>query len=122
MSKIGSDIIRRRIFIPPTTYTRKGKKIHRKGYFKKDVGAFGRGPKVIPPLEEGELTKHGFSINASASARRRALTKSVKEDSYRTTLSRIIALQVLFKRTNPTYSKRMESDRKWLVKRFGGSW
>jgi hypothetical protein len=123
--KIGSDVLGKRIYIPPTTFTRKGKRVHRKGYYKTDLGAPGRTPlsrQVIPPLEEGELTKHGFSMSKSTTSRRKALAKSVKEDGYRTTLGRIIALQVFFKRTNPTYSRRMESDRKWLVKKFGGSW
>jgi len=113
-----------RVRVKATTYTRKGKTIHRKGYTytRKDVGKPGRGEKVIPPLEENELKKHGFSIKAKASVRRRALSKSVAEDGYRTTLGRVVALQVFFKNTKPEYSKRMEKDRKWLVKKYGGRW
>ena len=97
-------------YVPPTTY------------YRKDVGTVGRGRKVIPPLEEGELKKHGYGFNKPASVRRRALVKSMKEDGYRTTIGRLIALQVLFKRTSPTKSKIAASDREWLVKKYGGSW
>lgn len=76
------------------------------------------GKKVIPELEEGELTKHGYRMNKSASARRRALAKSVKEDGYMTTVHRLIALQVFFKR-NKKLKNIAISDRKWLVKKYG---
>jgi hypothetical protein len=85
-----------------------------------DVGARGRGPKVIPTLAEGELSKHGYSMSASSATRRRALAKSVREDGYKTTVGRMIALQVLFKRTRPSYSAKAIADRRWLVSRYGG--
>ena len=88
-------------------------------YYRKDVGTPGRGKKVIPPLEEGELKKHGYSLSAPEEVRHRALVKSVEEDGYKTTVSRLIALQVLFKRTNPHYSRIAKKDREWLVEKFG---
>ena len=91
-------------------------------YWRKDVGAPGRGRKIIPSLEAGELTKHGYRFGASASRRHTALSKSVREDGYRTTLGRLIALQVFFKRVRPSYSKKAIADRKWLVAKFGGKW
>jgi len=82
--------------------------------------------KVIPELERGELTKHlpkkhqgkrFFSLPAEV--RRRALARSVKEDGYKTVVSRLIALQVLNKRKNPEVARKAAQDRKWLVKTFG---
>jgi hypothetical protein len=77
------------------------------------------GKKVIPELEEGELTKHGYRILAPPGVRHRALALSVKEDGYKTTVSRLIALQVLFKRTNPRYARIVARDRRWLVSKYG---
>lgn len=91
-------------------------------YYRKDIGAPGRGKRVIPPLEEEELKKHGYSLNAPEEIRHKALAKSIAEDGYRKTLGRLIALQVLFKRTSPRYSKIAARDREWLVKNYGGSW
>ena len=88
-------------------------------FYIKDRGKKGRGRKILPELKKGELTKHGFHIRNSAASRRRALAKSVKEDGYKATLGRLIALQVLFKRTHPSYAKRLIADRKWLVKTYG---
>jgi len=96
-------------YVPPTTY------------YRKDVGAVGRGRKVIPPLEEGELKKHGYGFNKPASVRRRALVKSMKEDGYLTTKGRLWALVQFFKRTKPEYSKKARRDFEWLVKRYGKS-
>jgi hypothetical protein len=87
-----------------------------------DRGAPGRGKKVIPPLEAGELRKHGYRISAPKSVRHKALAASVREDGYRTTVGRLIALQVFFKRTKPKYSRIVARDREWLVKTYGGEW
>lgn len=116
--KIGRSVLKR-LRIKPTTYKRRGKTIHRKGYMRRDVGAPGRGKQVIPPLKAGELTKHGFSFKKSARARRRALAKSVREDGYIVTKSRMQALAVFFKRTKPEYSMKAKNDFRWLVKTYG---
>ncbi|MEM4975747.1 MAG: hypothetical protein QXT64_00310 [Desulfurococcaceae archaeon] len=82
--------------------------------------------KVIPELERGELTKHlpkkyrekGF-FNLPAKIRRQALVKSMKEDGYKTVVSRLTALQVLNKRKNPEVARKAAQDRRWLVEAFG---
>jgi len=55
--------------VKPTTYKRKGKIIHRKGYAVKpttfeieDRGAPGRGPKYIPELRKGLMTREAIAI------------------------------------------------------------
>ena len=103
-------------------YRVKATKVPATVYKAVDRGKRGRGKKVIPTLKTGELSKHGYSFSKRASTRHRALVKSVKEDGYRTTISRLTALQVLFKRTNPKYSKIAKSDREWLRKNYSGSW
>jgi len=130
VSKIGSDVLgKRRIYIPPTTFIRKGERIYRKRHFKRDIGAPGRGKAIIPPLEEGELSKHlpeGYKdkpfFNVPAKVRRLALSMSVKEDGYRKVVGRLVAIQVLTKRTSPETARKAASDRRWLVKKFGGAW
>jgi hypothetical protein len=117
-----------RIRVRPTTYRRKGKLIHRKGYVyeREDVGAPGKGPKVIPPLKEGELSKHLPEkykdvpfFDAPAKARRLAYKRSIEEDGYKVTVSRLTAIQVLNKRTNPEIARKAARDRAWIVKTFG---
>lgn len=108
--KPGRGVKMKRVRVPATSF-----KI-------KDRGAPGRGKKVIPPLHEGELMKHGYHIASSARSRRIALGKSVKEDGYRTTMGRVIALRVLFKRTKKPAIPRLKSDIKWLKSEYGGSW
>ena len=149
MSKIGSDVVktkkRKKLYIPPRDYRvsakrieieRKGKKItlhrkeqtiHRKGHLIKDRGAIGRGPKVIPPLKGGEMSKHLLPkrlqdkpfFSCSVNARRNAIVRSVKEDGYITVKGRLFAIHQLTKRTNRTVSRKARSDFNWLVKNYG---
>jgi len=120
-----------RVRVKPTTFKREGKVIHRGGYtyMREDVGAPGRTPpekRVIPPLQEGELSKHlparyrdkGF-FDAPTRARHTAYRKSVAEDGYKTVLGRLQAVAVLNKRTNPEVARKARRDRRWLVKTFG---
>jgi hypothetical protein len=112
-----------RVRVSPTTYTRAGKTIHRRGYSyeRRDVGASGRGPKVIPELKEGGLGGEGY-FRLSAKGRHARLGESVARDGYRSTLGKVRALEELFKRTKPSYARTAARDRKWLVEKYGGSW
>jgi len=60
---------RKGFHVKPTTYKRKGKTIHRKGYYVppttyeiEDRGAPGRGPKYIPELRKGLMTREAIAI------------------------------------------------------------
>jgi len=97
----------KRIYIPPTTY-----KI-------KDRGKKGRGKKVLPKLKEGELKKFGYSLKDPARIRHIALGKAIRRYGYKNLLGKILALRVLFKHTNPTYSRRALADIRWLVENYG---
>ena len=114
MSKIGSDVTKK-IYIPPTTFLRKGKRIHRKGYHKKDLGAPGRGPKVIPI--SGKLDE--YSLKRDELSRHRAILRSVRKNGYVSTKGKIWALVQLHKRVNPGYSNIARKDFNWLVKNYG---
>jgi len=111
MSKVGKDVLR----IPPKTFRRKGKLIHRKGYEIKDVGAPGRGPKVITVTGEME----NYSLKAKQNSRHRAILKTLRKHGYISTKGKLWALVQLFKRTKPGYSKTARSDFDWLVKNYG---
>ena len=116
MSKIGSDVIgRKKIYIPPTTYTRKGKRIHRKGYYKTDVGAPGRGKPLIPI--EGELD--GYTLKAGTATRRRVILRCARKYGYASTKGKLWALVQLHKRTNPQYSRTARQDFNWFVENYG---
>jgi hypothetical protein len=70
MSKRAKLTVHRKGFrVKPTTFKRKGKIIHRKGYVVKpttfeieDIGAPGRGRKVLPPLRAGLMTREAIAI------------------------------------------------------------
>jgi hypothetical protein len=122
-----------RIRVGPTTYRWKGRLIHRQGYtyMREDVGAPGRTPesrRVIPPLQEGELSKHLPAkyqgkpfFEVPTRARHNAYRKSVAEDGYDSTRGRLMALYVLNKRTNPEVARKARRDFNWVVKTFGKS-
>jgi len=119
-----------RVYVPetkvsPTVIHRGGKEIHRKGYtreaytyYRKDVGAPGRGKKVIPELEEGELTKHGYSTDKPAKERHEALRKAVREDGAEVVWHRLHAQVILRKRIQPKQREIFRQDRDWVKKTF----
>lgn len=126
-SKISKSVIRipkKRIYPKSIRYKPRTRRegYVRGGHEQKDTGAPGRTPvsrRVIPPMEAGELSKHLPKrlrnipfFSCPVKVRRRALTKSVKEDGYRVVTSRLIAIQVFTKRTSPKTSKKAIRDRK----------
>jgi len=88
-----------RVTVKPTTYRRKGKLIHRKGYtyLREDLGKPGKGPKLIVIKERGALRKHGYSIKKSAAARHRALEKAIKEYGALSVFRKLKAMETLRK-------------------------
>lgn len=100
-------------------------KILRKGYTRKDGvrvratcvkdrGEKGKGKQLFKNLEQGDLTKHGYSLKKSDLSRHRALNKARKEYSYAGLVHKLNALAILMKNTEPTYSKRAKKDMEWL--------
>jgi hypothetical protein len=71
----------------------------------RDRGKAGRGPKVVPPLEEGVLGGSGF-FDRSEDEQERIVFDRAREVGERKVVGELRALQVFFKRTNPDRSKR----------------
>jgi hypothetical protein len=81
-------------------------------FFIKDRGAPGRGPRVIPPLNEGALGGPGFFQKTPAEQERIAFERA-KKFGERKVVGELRALQVFFKRTHPEYARRaLELSRK----------
>jgi len=89
---------------------------HRRGYVavRKDVGKPGIGPKLIPIMEKGTLTKHGYSIKKDEAARHRALNKAVSEYGALSVFRKLKAQETLRKRTQPKAREVFASDAEWL--------
>lgn len=92
----------------------------------KDVGAIGKGPKVIGKLKGGMLTRYHYHPVEATTTRHRALTRAVTrghEDPH-AVIRRLIAISTLTKRTLPRASRIYKSDAAWVHKRwsrmFGG--
>jgi hypothetical protein len=96
----------------PFTAKRKGKKVKvakarvKPSTFKiSDRGKPGRGPKVVPPLEEGALGGSGF-FDRSNEEQEQIVFNRAKEKGERKIVGELRALQVFFKTTDPQKSRR----------------
>jgi hypothetical protein len=70
-----------------------------------DRGKLGRGPKVVPPLEEGALGGPGF-FDRSNDEQEQIVFNRTKEMGERKVIGELRALQVFFKTTDPQKSRR----------------
>jgi hypothetical protein len=70
-----------------------------------DRGKPGRGPKVVPPLEEGALGGPGF-FNRTNDEQEQIIFNRAKEMGERKVVGELRALQVFFKTTDPQKSRR----------------
>jgi hypothetical protein len=70
-----------------------------------DRGKQGRGPKVVPPLEEGALGGQGF-FDRSNDEQEQIVFNRTKEMGEKKVVGELRALQVFFKRTDPQKSRR----------------
>ncbi len=70
-----------------------------------DRGERSRGPKVIPPLEEGALGGSGF-FDRSSDEQEQIVFSRATEIGERKVVGELRALQVFFKTTDPQKSKR----------------
>ena len=82
----------------------------------RDRGKPGRGPKVVPPLEESALGGAGF-FSRSNDEQEQIVFNRAKEAGERKVVGELRALQVFFKTTDPQKSKRALK----LSKRVAGS-
>jgi hypothetical protein len=86
----------------------------------KDVGAIGKGPKLIGKLKAGMLTQYHYHPVEAKTNRHKALERAVfkgKEDPH-VIIKRLTAISTLTKRTLPRASRIYKSDAIWVRKRF----
>ncbi len=88
-----------------------------KASYIKDVGKPGKGKKLIPPLKEGSLMKHGYAASLDKEERRKSLKKAIKEYGPLSVFRKVNALAILNK-SNPSKSKLYISDRSWIGKNY----
>lgn len=116
-------IIRRKGYrVSPSTYRLKGKLIRRKGYLvkptvyrRRDIGAPGRGPKLIP-IRKGKLAP--YKTEMATASRRRILARKVRRYGA-TSVYRSLMAQVIFRKRMPNGAKRaFKQDAEWLKKKY----
>lgn len=105
-------------------------KIVREGYVRKDgvvvpptliedKGKPGKGPKLIPKLRSGTLSRHGYSSKDPTQQRHEALSKAVKAEGATVVIRKLNVVATLQKNTNPKLSKEMKADSAWVKATFG---
>lgn len=102
------------------TYTRKAGTTRVRPVPTKDVGAIGKGPKVIGPLKAGMLTRYHYHPVEAPTTRHKALSRAVSkghEDPH-AVIRRLIAISTLTKRTLPRASRIYKQDAAWVHKRW----
>ena len=80
----------------------------------KDVGAVGRGKKVVKIRRKGALKELGYSTGASVQSRREALRKAINKFNAPTVFRMLQAQVVLRKRTQPQARNVFVADRNWV--------
>jgi hypothetical protein len=101
-------------------YTRKAGTTRVRPVPTKDVGAIGKGPKVIGPLKGGMLTRYHYHPVEATTNRHKALTRAVSkghEDPH-AVIRRLIAISTLTKRTLPRASRIYKSDAAWVHSKY----
>jgi len=85
-----------------------------------DVGAAGKGHKVIGKLKKGMLTRYGYHPVEAMTNRHKSLVRAVtkgKEDPH-AVIKRLTAISTLTKRTAPRASRIYKADAKWIHKKY----
>jgi len=82
----------------------------------KDRGKKGKGPKLIPPLKKGLLTKYGYSSKESTQKRHAALKKAAREYGAGNLVQKLNAIYVLNRNTNPKVAAIFNRDKKWVMR------
>ncbi len=80
----------------------------------KDLGLPGKGPVILPKLQQGSLTKFGYSSKNSDIIRRNSLKKAVKKYTKPGVIHKLNAISVMTKNTNPALSKIYKADMQYV--------
>jgi hypothetical protein len=101
-------------------YVRPAGKTHVSPSRIKDVGAAGKGPKLIGPLKGGMLTKYHYHPVEGTKFRHKALTHAVKKgkENPLAVMRRLIAISTLAKRTLPRASRIYRQDFEWVRRKL----
>lgn len=85
-----------------------------------DVGAIGKGPKLIGRLKKGMLTSYGYHPVEAMTNRHKALSKAVSKGREKplSVFRRLQAIGTLTKRTLPRASRIYKQDAKWVRSKF----
>jgi len=75
--------------------------------------------RIRETLEEEALTRHGYSMSASAGSRHRALAKAVSADGAVTVYRRLLLLRLWNRDQNPALADIAHSDAMWVGKTYG---
>ncbi len=101
------------------TYVRKAGTSRVRPVPTKDVGAIGKGPKVIGKLKAGMLTMYGYHPVEAMTNRHKALSKGIsKGEKPLSVLRRLVAISTLTKRTLPRASRIYKADARWISKKY----
>ena len=73
---------------------------------------------LIGPLKEGQLSKLGYHINRSKTARHKSLRHAVKRYGALSTFRKLQAVGTLTKRTKKSNSRKFIADRNWVRKTY----
>lgn len=87
-------------------------------YRKKDIGAPGKGPKVIKIKRKGALIAVGYSVHAPEDVRRRALRKAVEKYGP-TSVYRMLLAQAVFRKRTDGLEPKFRADAEWIKKEYG---
>jgi hypothetical protein len=96
-----------------------GKKVSVKSSCIRDLGAPGKGPKLItiPKEDIGLLSKHGYHLNDNNEERIGSITKALKHSPKLKVLKHLNALRTLFGKDVKFHSK-IDHDVKWMQKHY----
>jgi len=101
------------------TYVRRAGKTRVKPVPIPDVGAAGKGPKLIGKLKGGMLTKYGYHPVEAKTNRHKSLSRGVsKGEKPLAVMRRLIAISTLTKRTAPRASRIYKQDAMWIRKKY----
>jgi len=85
-----------------------------------DVGAIGKGPKLIGRLKKGMLTSYGYHPVEAKTNRYKALSKAISKgkEAPLSVFRRLQAIGTLTKRTLPRASRIYKADAKWVRDKY----
>jgi hypothetical protein len=80
----------------------------------KDLGLTGKGPIILPKLQQGSLTQFGYSSKNSGVKRHNSLKKAIKKYTKSAVIHKLNAISTLTKNTNPVLSGIYKEDLVWV--------